>query len=582
MENGYEGSSVRVFVNACRQLVLVVVIGQACLAQTVQRRQTAPDLILSRIMQERQNIQRPTEIKCGTSLVAWAYIHWRQLSSLDKQDIARALQRPVRQKDRLSPSGRFRIHYDTTGIDAPALITSAPSAQRIANTYEQFVDSVAKFFEIAWETEIDTMGFSAPPSDGQKGGGPEFDVYLEDLGPGNFGETSWEQDDLLDDGARQRYATYITIDNDFLGLRTPGMDGLRITAAHEFHHAVQVGVYGIWTTVPNSDFYFYELTSVWMEHILYPSIHDYYFDLPTYFRWYRDLQNRSFSFTEYSPPTYAGYERAIWAIFLAKRFGRDVIREVWEGMKVDPFLQSANKVLERHGSSIESEFSLFSYWNFFTADRADPVRFYDEGASYPRYVPNATVTFDGLTSEITTSGYPLSTQLYQFSIPGDTLIAVIANVDADHAYADPLTAQAIGLTLTSGNLKPPYQRLAKGYLVGFASSQPNAWRALYLESMTGSNASAAPQASPNPLRLSQDSQLNLPTPGVTSSSAHVYMLGSSLDLVYSADCPVTEFFGKKVITIPAEALRSKVSSGIYFVVARCGDQEFKWKVAILQ
>jgi hypothetical protein len=45
---------------------------------------------------------------------------------------------------------------------------------------------------------------------------------------------------------------------------------------------------------------------------------------------------------------------------------------------------------------------------------------------------------------------------------------------------------------------------------------------------------------------------------------------------------VTEFFGKKVITIPAEALRSKVSSGIYFVVARCGDQEFKWKVAILQ
>jgi hypothetical protein len=573
---------VRFFANAYRWLVLLIAASQACFAQSAQVRQSAAELILRQIKPEVKNVQGQSGIKCGTALVAWAYIHWRELPALDKRDIAQALQRPGRQKDRLSPSGRFRIHYDTTGFDAPALITPGSPGQRIDNTHEQYVDSVAKFFDNAWNIEVEAMGFSPPPSDGQKGGGPEYDVYIEDLGPGNFGQTSWEQSDILEDGSRQRFATYISIDNDFLGLRTPGMDGLRITSAHEFHHAVQVGAYGIWNTVPNSDFYFYEVTAVWMEHNLYPSIHDYYFDLPTYFQRFRDSQNRSYSFTTYDPPTYAGYERSIWAHFLAKRFGEDVIREIWEGMKSDPFLQSAGKVLQRHGSTIESEFSLFSYWNFYTADRADPVRFYDDGSSYPRYLPNATLAYDGLTAGITTSGFPLSTQFYQFVIQNDTLVAVVANVEADQAEEASPTPRSFGLTLASGNVKPPYQKLAKGYVVGFTSENSDAWRTLYLESATRSSASAAPDASPNPLRLSRDSKLSLPIPGAASSNAHIYMFGSSLDLVFSQDYAVTELFGKKMIAIPVEALRSKVPSGVYFVIARCGDQEFKWKVAILQ
>lgn len=572
----------RSFANVCRLLALLTVVSQTCFAQTGQARQNAAQLILRQIKPELKSIEGAAQIKCGTSLVAWAHIHWRELSTLDKRDIARALQRPARQKDRLSPSGKFRVHYDTTGVDAPALISAGPSAQRIDNTCEQYVDSVARFFDNAWAVEVETMGYSPPPQDGEQGGGPEYDVYIEDLGAGNFGQTAWEPSDVVEEGPRQRFATYITIDNDYLGLRTPGMDGLKITAAHEFQHAIQVGAYGIWNTVPNSDFYIYEITSVWMEHVLYPSIHDYYLDLPAYFHRFRDLQDRSFSFTIYEPPTYAGYERSIWAHFLAKRFGPDVMRDIWEGMKADPFLQSMSRVLQRHGSTIESEFSLFSYWNFFTGDRADPVRYYEEGAWYPRYLPNATVAYSGLTAEITTSGFPLSTQFYQFSIPNDTLIAVVANVDANLAGEGSLTATSFGLTLTSGRVKPPYQKLAKGYVAGFSSDRSNAWRVLYLESATRSNASAAPEASPNPLRLSKDAKLSLPIPGAASGEAHIYMFSSSLDLVFSEVYPVVESFGNKVITIPAEALRLRIPSGVYFVIARCGDQEFKWKVAILR
>lgn len=570
----------REFGDACRFLTLLIVAGQACFAQIGQARQRAAELILRQVKPELKNIQGPSGIKCGTSLIAWAYIHWRELPALDKREIASALQRPVMQKDRLSPSGRFRIHYDTTGIDAPALITTGPAPQRIENTYEQYVDSVATIFDFCLRQETDSLGYAEPPPDGQQGGGPEYDIYIEPRTKDDFGAET--PVDLIEDGPRQRFSSFIVIDNDYLDFRTAGMDGLKITAAHEFHHAVQVGAYGIWNTVPNSDFYFYELTSVWMEHVLYPSIHDYYFDLPTYFERFRDSQGRSYSFTTWEPPTFAGYERSIWAHFLVKRFGQEVMREIWEGMRANPFLQSVSEVLQRHGSTIESEFSLFSYWNFFTADRADSVRFYAEGASYPRYVPNATVAYDGLTAVITTSGFPLSTQFYQFSISNDTLVAVVANIEADQAEEASTTPRSLGLTLASGNVRPPNQRLAKGYVVGFTSANPGAWRTLYLESATRSSASIAPDAAPNPLRLSRDSKLSLPIPGATRGDAHIYMFGSSLDLVFSEDYPVTESFGNKMITIPADALRSRVPSGVYFVIARCGDQEFKWKVAILQ
>jgi hypothetical protein len=168
-------------------------------------------------------------------------------------------------------------------------------------------------------------------------------------------------------------------------------------------------------------------------------------------------------------------------------------------------------------------------------------------------------------------------------IQSDTLVAVVANVEADQAEEASTMPRSLGLTLASGNLRPPYQRLAKGYVVGLTVDNSGAWRTLYLESATRSSASAAPpDASPNPLRLSRDAKLSLPIPGATRGDAHIYMFGSSLDLVFSEDYPVSESFGNKMITIPAEALRSRVPSGVYFVIARCGDQEFKWKVAILQ
>lgn len=565
------------FISAIIALALLTWSVGALTAQ-VTTSSVAPSRSISGIL----GISPDSSGKCGTSDLIYAHLHWNELSVQKKAAIQKILDRPTKQKDRLSPSGRFRIHYDATGVDSPSLITAGPNSQKIPNSVEQYIDSVGACFDYAWKLEVDTLGFLAPPSDGTQGGGPEYDVYVSELGTNLFGQTLWnDPGDMIASGTRETFTTYIEIDNDFLGMRTPGIDGLRITAAHEFHHAIQIGNYGIWTNVPNYDFYFYELAAVWMEHVAYDRIHDYYFDLPNYFDYFRDSQNRSLSFTTYTSQ-YAGYERSIWAQYLSKRFGRDIMRQVWTGVISNPVLVSTGKVLQRYGTSLEPEFAQFSFWNYFTADRAQAGKYYDDSADWPRFLPNVASTFGGFSTSVSSSGWPLSTQFYEFAITGDTVTAVLADVNSSSAVDPSASSTGFQLSLSSSSAPSPYQKVARGLTLSFLPADPSQWRTLYLQSSTRSIASVAADPFPNPVRVAHDSKLGLPLNGSTEKTAVVYFVNAALELVMSHEYDVTESFGSRFLFVPASDLRNGIPSGVYFVKATCGDKEFEWKVAVIQ
>src|SRR5512140_3650737 len=64
-------------------------------------------------------------VKCGTPSILAIHANWNRLAPQSRAGLAKIVQvRPSLQKDRVSPSGRFRIHYDTTGINQPALIAA--------------------------------------------------------------------------------------------------------------------------------------------------------------------------------------------------------------------------------------------------------------------------------------------------------------------------------------------------------------------------------------------------------------------------------------------------------------------------
>jgi hypothetical protein len=504
------------------------------------------------------------------------HTRWNLLTPQSRAGLSQVMQRPILQTSKLTPSGRFRIHYDTLGSNKPALIAAA---QDVPNSTNAYIDSVANILDYVWMYEVDTLGYDPPPSDGNQGGGPEFDVFIQDLGPGEFGYTDWLDTDAIPTPYNTRYATFIVIDNDFLGLRTPGMDGLKVTCAHEFHHAIQIGAYGMWS---ESDFYFNELTSSWMEDVVYTQVNDYYYDVVNYYRGFRDSQGRALSFTYYNRGSFAGYERSIFGHFLAKRYGRDIMKDIWSGIRTEPFLQSARDVFSHRGTDWNTEFSQFTYWNYFTAER-DTVGFYPEGKYYPRFMPNFSANFSGNSSAILSGAYALSSSMFEFHLPQDTLTAIIANTDFDAALNQDNSVRQVEVDLTKGLLTIPHVALSNGYNVGISTADPNKWRSFYALSSTKTDIPKLKlQASPNPFRLTESSQLLLPLNAVTGSRATVYFLSSSLTMQYSGEFDVKNQFGNQFIVVPSFAIRSRLSSGIYFVVAKIADSEYTWKVAIIQ
>ncbi|MGD1045539.1 MAG: MXAN_6640 family putative metalloprotease [Bacteroidota bacterium] len=516
-------------------------------------------------------------IKSATPLVALSHLHWNQLSVQSKALIAQSLQATETQKSRLSPSGRFRIHYDTTGSDTPALLI-ADQTQALPNTYEEYIDSVGAVFDYCWTFQIDSLGYNPPAPHLGPSGNPEYDIYIENIGPDTFGYTNWDDSTQVASppNSAPRYWTYTVVDNDFLEFRTKGIDALRATAAHEFQHAIHLGGYGLWDV---RDEFFFELSAGWMEGVTFPSVHDYFYDVADYFTSFRDANGSLpfFNNSEY------GSERGIWGQFIAKRFGRDIMRKIWEFMITEEAMPAINDAIKAQGSDMRTEFSLFSYWNYFTADRANAFLYYPEGKNYPRFAPNSATTYMGATTSISDQAHTLSTSFYEFCLSTDTITAIVTNADIATAlqYDDNLYSLQLDLGTSINGMS--IQNLSNGLEVGFGVSDLSKWAERYLLASTKTDIpKSIADASPNPFLLSNAARLALPVKDPSTSLAHIFIFGSSLSLAFSGDYSVSEYSGSKFIMVPSADLRSCLSSGIYFIIARTNNSEYRWKVAIIR
>jgi len=212
-----------------------------------------------------------------------------------------------------------------------------------------------------------SMGYRDPPDDGGVDG-PEFDIYIRDLTPKRlYGEATYPP------------RVSVNIDNDFQGsdYYTKGLDGMRVTAAHEFHHAVQFAY-----RVNSDDFFYYEATSVFMEDVAYDGINDYLHYLPKF------LGNPQQPFTRYNGNH--EYGLALWHFYLTKKHDLSIIREIWEEFgTAPPILMAVEKTLNRRGTTFDEALGEFYVWNYFTGSRADTVQFYPEGDIYPEVFVNS-------------------------------------------------------------------------------------------------------------------------------------------------------------------------------------------------
>ncbi|MBO0846559.1 MAG: hypothetical protein J2P22_14205 [Nocardioides sp.] len=249
------------------------------------------------------------------------------------------------------------IHWVPTTADAPPSMAWVNTSLRVMNH--------------VWTYELRRLGYHQPISDGRRGGGGtgRFDVYLKELtDQGLYGLTVAER--------RSRnprlYSSYMIIDNDFKGYTSGRMTSLRVTAAHEFFHAIQYA-YDV-----REDTWMKEATATWMEEQFDDPGNDNRQYLP-----YGQINHPGTPLDALDGGNgFAIYGNWLFFQYLSQHYGRDVVKKIWTDAASfrrgghEFSAQAIHSALSRHGG-MTSVFARYANGN------TVPANTYPEGAHYP-------------------------------------------------------------------------------------------------------------------------------------------------------------------------------------------------------
>jgi hypothetical protein len=499
------------------------------------------------------------DTKCGFGLINQVVINIDQFSPTQQALIKTLSQRPERDTSFITPSGYFRVHYNLSGTEAPK--------------YD--LNELAIALDSSYNFEVNYLGYLPPPSDKGEGGDDKYDVYIVNRGShgsGDYGYTQFEEE--VSPG---KYTSFMVIDNDYLGYYSEGIDGARVTVAHEFHHAIQAGSY-IWR---EQDRYFYELSSTAMEEFVFDHVNDYYAYMDDYFR----NTIRTFSANN-------GYNLAIWNIFLKEQFGFDILRRQWEMMPQMRALDAINKSIEEQNSSINLVFNKFGIWTYFTNYRTRSGKYFSEADKYPLVrpllnpIPNFTPPSMLIKSESKAVANNFINIVNKSEALPDTIVAIVTNSDYVNGISNSSKSFQYDYKLfnydTAGSVK-----LTNTYHSIFSTESPAFWITTeiinnYLINEGYSSMPKGDFAFPSPFNYGKHSFIYIPANPGLFPIADLNIYSSSMELVYSAS---TNIFkqpnGQTMVKWNGKNNNNnKLASGVYLYITKSDNNTTTGKLVI--
>lgn len=373
-------------------------------------------------------------IKCGTPFYSLVHEHAEKLSSQTLTTVSPALSSEsssLAEQIYLSPEGKFRIIYETSGTHA------VPAGDENVNLVPDYIEWVADAADSSYRHEVNNLGFTDPIPPGEL-----YTVYVRNLSF-IYGETV--------QASAEPSGTYIRIENDFAGF-PPNTDpegdqkgAIKVTMAHEFKHAIQYAQNN-WSG--DSDRWA-EMDATLMEEVVYDTVNDYY-----------NYIDGSFDDLFSSPSTSlipGSYEDVTWAIFFHEKFGELFWTDVWdiiEAARSTPFLSAISSELATRGTDYETEVLNNYMWHFASGVKTAPGFGFGEASNYPS--PRMSETYSDLQDVLSTEVFlsRLSANYIEYDL------SVIRNGFFKFTYSVNSTAVRIGLIIykTDGSIETAFNQ----------------------------------------------------------------------------------------------------------------------------
>ena len=330
------------------------------------------------------------QTKCGYPAVWTAHAIWSKMTTEEQAQVSGLMSRPSTHTSLVSLSGKFRIHYDTSGVE------TVPTLDADFSGKPDYVERAAVCLDSS-ASRYQALGFVKPPSDGTMGGDSLYDVYFQKIS--GYGVT------FFDGAGPQTWddeLSYIVLHHTFGGFppnndpEGDSLGALKVTCAHEYFHAVQLAY------DKNDDLWFYESQATYHEERLFPEVDDNFQFLPAF---YADPD--TFLTTSVGSHPYGAF---VWPLFLAERHHDSLIRVYWEKSRFLPGLTAQDSALLAFGDSTSVAFREFARWNLFTGDRANGLCFGDAalypGVAIDQIIPSAP--FSSVNGTQTPDGFAVN------------------------------------------------------------------------------------------------------------------------------------------------------------------------------
>jgi hypothetical protein len=344
----------------------------------------------------------------------------------------------------LSKMNRFRVHYDTTGLDA------VEKTDKDKNGIPDYIDSVCAVFDYVYEVEVIQMGMERPRTDLYDANNPYYDINVRELGIKEYPEDpvyGITREGLHYPNSLNKSYTSIEIDNNYSPndtykdeygkvkktYSTTDIAALKVTAAHEYHHAIQ---YAIGMVIGNNNS-IYEMAAVCLEMLVYPDLYDYVNYVNALMT---NIDKLNFGNGEASN----GYCYGIFFYMLTEKYGRDIIRDYFIlTNEVNSCYKGLDSILVLNNSSLHRTWMEFIEWLYHSGKNSIEGKYFPMASRFKTPVPKNIFKNYGLnTNDI--KPYQLTYTMFinsseELFIQPDTIDVIFTNAGTEEVIVSEKT-----------------------------------------------------------------------------------------------------------------------------------------------